>query len=271
MKVFVESPLCRKITFTGSTDVGQKIAAQAAPHMKRLSLELGGHAPAIVLADADLEVAAKQAAAGKLRNAGQSCIAINRLYVESSVAERFIPRLVQEVSGYKVGDGLDENIHVGSLINQEGLDKVLEHIDDAAGKGAKIECGGKRLTNDGMDRGFFVSPAVLTGVTDAMKCMQEETFGPVLPVMVVKNREEAIRRANDTPYGLSAYLFTTSIKNALEVGEALEAGTIGVNDSVPSTTIAPFGGYKLSGMGRECGTEGIEAFLETKHLSFNIE
>ena len=269
--VFVKSDLCRKITFTGSTEIGIGLAERAAKYMKRLSLELGGQGPALVLSDADVEVAVKGVAGGKLRNNGQSCIAVNRCYVEQQIAEKFIPKLVQEVKTWKVGNGLEEDTDCGSMINEEGLNKVLEHIEDAVKKGAKLLCGGKRLMNDGLDKGYFLEPTVLTNVTDEMMCMQEETFGPLLPVMTVKDRDEAIQRANNTKYGLSAYLFTTSTKNLFEVGEALEAGTIGVNDPVPSTTIAPFGGYKMSGLGRECGVEGIEAFLETKHLSINIE
>lgn len=265
--VFIDSPPCRKITFTGSTQVGVELAARSARTMKRLSLELGGQAPALVLADADLNVAARGVAAGKLRNNGQSCISINRCYVEQAVAEPFMTRLVEEVGRYKVGNGLDESVDLGTLISREVLDKVMAHLADAQAGGARLLCGGERLTQGELARGFFVSPAVLTDVNDNLACMCEETFGPVLPVMVVADRHEAVRRANATPYGLAAYLFTTSTKAAFEVGEALEAGTIGVNDPVPSTTIAPFGGFKMSGLGRECGTEGIEAFLETKHIS----
>lgn len=266
-EAFIASDAVRKITFTGSTEVGADLASRAAGTMKRLSLELGGHAPALVLADADLELAARQVAAGKLRNAGQSCIAVNRVYVEAPVADPFIERLCDEMSAYKVADGLDEDAGIGTLINREGLDKVLAHIDDAVRHGARLRCGGRQLTDGGRDRGCFVSPAVLTDVHDGMRCMREETFGPVLPVVVVNDRAEAVRRANASPYGLAAYLFTRDLGAAFEVGEALEAGTVAVNDSVPSTTIAPFGGLKMSGIGRECGREGIEAFLETKHLS----
>jgi succinate-semialdehyde dehydrogenase/glutarate-semialdehyde dehydrogenase len=263
----LENPLLRKITFTGSTEVGKQLIAGAAQQVKRLSLELGGHAPAIVFDDADLGRAVEGVLAAKFRNTGQSCIAANRIYVQAGIYDRFMEAFLAKVRSLKTGNGLSDGMDIGPLINQKALDGVLAQIQDAVAKGAKVLSGGKRRPGTG----FFLEPTILTDVPDNAVCLQEETFAPVAPVMKFKTESQAIERANDSPYGLSAYAFTGNIDRAVRVAEALEAGSIGINDGVPTTSIAPFGGFKQSGWGRELGVEGLDAFLETKHISFGIE
>jgi succinate-semialdehyde dehydrogenase/glutarate-semialdehyde dehydrogenase len=262
----LSNPLCRKITFTGSTAVGQKLIAGAAAQVKKLSLELGGHAPAIVFDDAEIDRTIEQVLAAKFRNTGQSCIAVNRIYVQGGIYDRFVPRLIERTRAMKIGNGLDESVEIGPLISERAMQKVLAQIDDAVQRGARILCGGKRLG----ERGHFIEPAFLENVPDSAVCMTEETFAPVAPILKFDTEEEAIRRANDSPYGLSAYAFTTNLDRMWRLAEQLEAGTIGINDGVPSTSNAPFGGMKQSGWGRELGSEGLEAFLETKHVSIGI-
>jgi succinate-semialdehyde dehydrogenase/glutarate-semialdehyde dehydrogenase len=261
------NPLCRKITFTGSTAVGKKLIAGAAAQVKKLSLELGGHAPAIVFDDAEIDRTIEQVLAAKFRNTGQSCIAANRVYVQRGIYDRFVPRLIERTRVMKVGDGLDESVEIGPLVNERALQKVLAQIEDATQRGAKILCGGKRAG----DRGYFIEPTFLENVPDAAVCMMEETFAPVAPILKFETEEEAIRRANDSPYGLSAYAFTTNLDRMWRLAEQLEAGTIGINDGVPSTSNAPFGGLKQSGWGRELGSEGLDAFLETKHIAIGVQ
>jgi succinate-semialdehyde dehydrogenase/glutarate-semialdehyde dehydrogenase len=263
----LDNPLVRKITFTGSTEVGKQLIAGAAGQVKRLSLELGGHAPAIVFDDADLNRAVEGVLAAKYRNTGQSCIAANRIYVQAGIYDRFMDAFVAKVRAMKTGNGLTEGMDIGAMINQQGLDSALAQIKDAVDKGAKLLCGGKRKPG----AGFFLEPTVLSDVADESTCLCEETFGPVAPVMKFKTEAEVIERANNSPYGLAAYAFTMNLDRAIRVAEALEAGSIGINDGVPTTSIAPFGGFKQSGWGRELGTEGLDAFLETKHISFGIE
>lgn len=263
---FLENPLCRKVTFTGSTEVGQALIRGAAAAIKPLSLELGGHAPLLVFADADLDRAVEGAAIAKFRNTGQSCIAANRIYVQRPVYDEFLRRLAAAVAKLPVGDGLQPGVQIGPLINQEGLDKALAHIDDALKQGARLVCGGRRHGQSG----WFLEPTVLADVPDTAACMAEETFAPVAPVCAFDDEAEVITRANASPYGLSAYAFTRDLGRTFRLMESLEAGTIGINDAVPSTSQCPFGGVKQSGWGRELGSEGLDAFVETKHVSLGL-
>ena len=264
---FLENPICRKISFTGSTEIGKQLMRKGANSIKHLSLELGGNGPAIVFDDADMDVAIKGVLHAKFRNRGQSCIAINRIYVQEKIADTFLEKFINEVKKMKVGNGLDKETELGPLVDKSSVDKFLEYVNDASSKGAKILYGGKKLDKGEFAKGNFVEPTVMTNVAENMMCMSEEIFGPLAPIAVFKAFDEVIEKANNTEYGLSAYAYTSSLTTAFQVGEALEAGTIGINDEVPSTTIAPFGGFKQSGLGRECGQEGLEAFLETKHIS----
>jgi succinate-semialdehyde dehydrogenase/glutarate-semialdehyde dehydrogenase len=264
---FLDNPLCRKITFTGSTEVGKKLIAGAAAQVKPLSLELGGHSPVLVFEDADLAKAVEGTMIAKYRNTGQSCIAANRIYIQRGLAEQFIPALVERVKALKVGGGLEPGVDIGPLINPAAVDTALRHIADAQAKGAKLLCGGKRRGDAG---GAFLEPTVLTGVAGTSLGMCDETFAPVAYVNVFDTEAEAVARANDTTYGLAAYVFTRDLNRAFRLMESLEAGMIGINDGVPTTSNAPFGGVKQSGWGRELGTEGMDAFLETKHASFVI-
>lgn len=266
----MDNPHCRKVSFTGSTEVGRELLRASADSVTHLSLELGGHAPGIVFPDADLDIATSGIMGAKFRNGGRSCIAINRVFLHTDIAEEMQHRLVAATKALSVGHGLEDGVEVGPLVDATSVDLFLKHIEDARSNGATIECGGERLSGPKFDKGFFVAPAVLSGVTDTMLCMCDETFGPLMPITTFESRDEVIRRANDTPYGLAAYAYTSSLETAFALGEGLEAGTIGINDAVPSTTIAPFGGMKESGIGRECGSEGLDAFLETKHLSINL-
>jgi succinate-semialdehyde dehydrogenase/glutarate-semialdehyde dehydrogenase len=263
---FLDNPLCRKITFTGSTEVGKMLIQGAANQVKPLSLELGGHAPVLVFEDADLNVAVEGAMITKFRNTGQSCIASNRIYVQRSIYEAFLEKFVQQAKALKTGDGFEDGVSVGPLINKEGLSKALAHIEDATKRGARLLCGGKRIKR----KGFFLEPTILADVPADAACMSEETFAPVAPVVPFDDEAEVVARANASPYGLSAYAFTRDLKRAFRLMELLEAGTIGINDSVPTTSQCPFGGVKQSGWGRELGSEGMDAFLETKHVSIGI-
>jgi succinate-semialdehyde dehydrogenase/glutarate-semialdehyde dehydrogenase len=263
----LENPICRKISFTGSTAVGKKLIQGASENVTKLSLELGGHSPVLVFADADFDAAVEGALAAKMRNTGQSCIAANRLYVERDVFDHFVDAFVARVKALRVGNGLEPGVDVGPLINADALDHALTHIDEARRRGAQVLCGGKRIG----DRGFFLEPTVLADVPADAQCMRDETFAPVIPIEAFDGEEEAIARANATPYGLAAYAFTTNLSRAWRLAERLEAGTIGINDPVPSTSNCPFGGLKQSGWGRELGSEGIDAFLETKHVSLGLQ
>ena len=263
----LQNPVCRKISFTGSTAVGKGLIEGAAEQVTKLSLELGGHAAALVFDDADFDTALEGALAAKMRNTGQSCIAANRLYVQRGISDRFIEAFVQRVKDLKVGDGLEETTDIGPLINAEALRNALEHIDQARRRGAKVLCGGGRHG----ERGFFIQPTVLIDAPEDALCMREETFAPLIPVAIFDDEEEAIERANATRYGLAAYAFTRDLSRTWRLAERLEAGTIGINDGVPSTSNCPFGGLKQSGWGRELGAEGIEAYLETKHVSLGVD
>jgi succinate-semialdehyde dehydrogenase/glutarate-semialdehyde dehydrogenase len=263
---FLDNPICRKITFTGSTEVGQKLIAGAAGGVKKLSLELGGCAPAIVFDDADLGRAVEGAMGAKFRNTGQSCIAANRIYVQARIYDRFVTAFVEHVKRLRTGDGLEGEQDVGPVVNERGLQFALDQIEDAQRRGAKLLAGGKRMNRSG----FFLEPTVLVDVPDDAACMREETFAPVAPIARFDKEAEAIANANASPFGLSAYAFTSSIDRMFRVAEQLEAGTIGINDGIPTTSTAPFGGFKHSGWGRELGSEGLEAFLETKHVSIGV-
>jgi len=265
---FLENPVCRKITFTGSTSVGQILIRGAAQGVKALSLELGGQAPLLVFDDADLTKAVDGAMIAKYRNTGQSCIAANRIYVQRSVYQPFLEQFVAKTKALKVGDGLEDGVQIGPLIDKDALAKAAEHVENAIEQGARLLCGGKTLPGR---KGFFFEPTVLADVPDAALCMQEETFAPVAPVSVFDTETEVIERANVSKFGLSAYAFTRDLGRAFRLMESLEAGMIGINDGVPTTSQAPFGGVKQSGWGRELGAEGMEAFLQTKHISLCID
>ncbi|HIQ21369.1 MAG TPA: NAD-dependent succinate-semialdehyde dehydrogenase, partial [Planctomycetes bacterium] len=265
----LENPICRKITFTGSTEVGRRLIAGAAEGIKKLSLELGGHAPVLVFADADFDRAVSGTVIAKFRNTGQSCIAANRVYVQRPIYDRFLEAFVEATRALRVGNGLEEGVDVGPVIDQRALDNALDHIRDAQRRGARVLCGGRRWAD--CPEGYFLEPTVLADVPPDALCMREETFAPVVPVVPFETEEEVVRRANATRYGLAAYAFTTDLARMWRLAENLEAGTIGINDTVPATSQCPFGGLKQSGWGRELGTEGLDAFLETKHISLGVE
>ncbi len=264
-----EHPLVRKLTFTGSTEVGKQLMRYAAGTMKRVSFELGGHAPFIVFDDADLEKAAQAVIVSRFRNAGQTCICSNRLFVQRGVAEQVARRVAELAANLKVGNGLDTDTQVGPLIDERGYVKVDQHVRDAVEKGAAVLAGGRRVSPDHL-AGHFYAPTVLGNVSTDMLVMREETFGPVLPVMPFDTEEEAIRLANDTPFGLAAYFFTRDIGRGFRVAEGLEYGIIGLNDPLPTGPHIPFGGFKESGIGRENGAEGIHHFVEVKALSIGL-
>ncbi|MBI3964823.1 MAG: NAD-dependent succinate-semialdehyde dehydrogenase [Chloroflexi bacterium] len=269
-KELATNPLVRKITFTGSTEVGKQLMALAASTVKRVSMELGGHAPFLVFADADLDLAARGAVQSKYRNAGQTCICTNRLYVERSVADVFAAKLSDIVGALKIGNGLQDGVQIGPLIDERAREKVQDQVEDAVAKGAKLLVGGKRLDSGEYANGFFYQPTVVNGATREMKVVTEETFGPLLPIIPFDTEEEAIRLANDSNYGLAAYFYTNDLGRSWRVAEALEYGIVGVNDPLPTDAKLPFGGVKESGMGRENGAEAIEAFLETKAVAIMI-
>ena len=260
---FLENPLCRKITFTGSTEVGKELIRGAAQSVKPLSLELGGLAPLLVFEDCDMDRAVEQTLIAKFRNTGQSCIAANRIYVQRSIYGEFLKRFEAGVQKLKTGPGLEPGVDIGPLINQEGLDSALRQIEDATSRGGKVLCGGKRMGT----AGYFLEPTVIEGAEHDALCMCEETFAPVAPISSFETEEEAIERANASEYGLSAYAMTRDVGRIFRLAEQIEAGTLGINDGAPSTSQSPFGGVKQSGWGRELGSEGLEAFLETKHVS----
>ena len=263
VKAWQHDSRVRKITFTGSTEIGKMLMRDAADTMKKISLELGGHAPLIVTAKADLDKAVPQAVATKFRNAGQTCVCANRIYVARDIVDEFSTRFIKEVEALKVGNGLDEGVEIGPLIDDDAVQKVLKHLEDAKIRGGEIH-GGERLD------GLFIRPAVVRYANEDMLCMNEETFGPVAPIATFDTLDEVIERANDTPFGLAAYLFTQDISEAVYLAESLEYGIVGVNDGLPSTPQAPFGGWKESGLGREGGHHGIEEFLEVKYISLGL-
>lgn len=257
----------RKLTFTGSTAVGKLLMRDAADTVKKISLELGGLAPFIVTENADIEKAVNGAIASKFRNAGQTCVCANRIYVQDGIVDQFASLYTQKVKELKVGNGLEEGVEIGPLINAKAVEKSLHHIEDAKAKGAVVLAGGATIEDH---TGYFIQPTVLKDVTDDMLCMQEETFGPVAPISSFTTVEEVVQRANDTPFGLAAYVYSEKISEAVYMAEHLEYGIVGVNDALPSTAQAPFGGFKESGLGREGGHYGIEEFLEVKYISLGL-
>ena len=263
---FLDNPLCRKITFTGSTEVGKLLIRGAASQVKPLSLELGGLGPLLVFDDADLQNSVDGALLAKFRNTGQSCIAANRIYIQAGIYDKFLERFVAQTKALKVGDGLEPGVEIGPLIDEEALQKGSAHIEDAVRRGALLLCGGHRLNR----KGFFLEPTVLADVPPGALCFREETFAPVAALCSFREENEAIDLANASAFGLSAYAFTNDLGRTFRLMEALEAGIIGINDGLPTATQAPFGGIKQSGWGRELGSEGLEAFLETKHVSLGI-
>ncbi len=256
------NPLVRLLTFTGSTETGRRLMAQCAPTVKKLALELGGNAPFIVFDDADLDLAVEGALASKYRNAGQTCVCANRLLVQEGIYEAFADRLAQRVASLQVGNGMEPGIAQGPLIDGRAVEKAEAHIRDAVAQGARVLCGGKRHALGGN----FFQPTVLADVTAEMRVCREETFGPVAPILRFRDEAEAIRLANATESGLAAYFYARDMARVWRVAEALEYGMVGVNAGVISTAVAPFGGIKQSGLGREGGRQGIEEYLETKYV-----
>ncbi|AGK53478.1 NAD-dependent succinate-semialdehyde dehydrogenase [Bacillus sp. 1NLA3E] len=266
-EAWLQDDRVRKITFTGSTEVGKTLMRGAADTVKKISLELGGHAPLVVFEDADIDKAVKEAIASKFRNAGQTCVCANRIYVQESIVATFSEKYIDAVKELKIGDGLEAGTTIGPLIDERAIKKMENHISDCLNKGGKVITGGNKLSLNG---GYFFEPTVLMNATDDMQCMNEETFGPLAPIATFKTTEEVIKRANHTPFGLAAYVFTQNLSKAIQVSEGLEYGIIGLNDGVPSVAQAPFGGFKQSGLGREGGHHGIEEFLETKFISISL-
>ncbi|OJH45491.1 NAD-dependent succinate-semialdehyde dehydrogenase [Paracoccus sp. SM22M-07] len=263
-KEFCENPKVRKLTFTGSTEVGRILLAQAADQVMKCSMELGGNAPFIVFDDADLDAAVEGAMASKFRNNGQTCVCANRIYVQAGVYDAFAEKLAAAVAKLKVGDGLEDGVTTGPLINQDAVDKVQEHIRDIKDNGGQVLTGGKPM------EGLFFEPTVVTGVTDSMKVATEETFGPLAPLFKFDTEEEAIAKANDTIFGLASYFYARDIGRITRVQEGLEYGIVGVNTGLISTEVAPFGGVKQSGLGREGSHHGIDDYLEMKYICLSV-
>jgi succinate-semialdehyde dehydrogenase / glutarate-semialdehyde dehydrogenase len=261
-----DDPRLRKVSFTGSTPVGKTLMELASKHVLRVSMELGGNAPYLVFGDADLEAAVEQALLAKMRNIGESCVAANRFHVHASVADEFAARLAERMGAMKVGRGTEDGVEVGPLIDDTQRSKVAELVEDAVGKGAKVLTGGERVG----DRGYFYAPTVLAGIGDDATLLREEIFGPVAPVKTFTTDEEAVAAGNDSEYGLVAYVFTTDVKRAIRVTEALDVGMVGLNRGLVSNPAAEFGGVKESGFGREGGREGIEEYVYTKYVAVDL-
>jgi succinate-semialdehyde dehydrogenase/glutarate-semialdehyde dehydrogenase len=266
MEPLIRDPRTRKLSFTGSTEVGRKLIEQAAEQVLRVSMELGGNAPFLVFDDADVDAAVDGAMIAKMRNIGEACTAANRFHVGDRVADEFTTKLAERMSKLKVGRGTEEGVDVGPLIDDDQRGKVRELVDDATGKGAQVVVGGHAV--DGA--GYFFEPTVLAGVSGEARVLDEEIFGPVAPVAAFDDEEAAVAAANDTAYGLVAYVYTRDFKLALRVCEGLQTGMIGLNQGMVSNPAAPFGGVKQSGFGREGGHEGIEEYLETKYVAVNL-
>ena len=261
-KEFCENKKIRKLSFTGSTAVGKLLMQQCAPTLKKLSLELGGNAPFIVFDDADIDAAVRGAIISKFRNSGQTCVCVNRIYAQNKIYNEFVEKLSKAISKLKVGNGLDNDVQIGPLINEKGLNKVQYHIKDAVEKGAKVQIGGRHM------KGLFFEPTILTEATDDMIISQQEVFGPVAPIFRFSTEEEAIKMANDTDYGLASYFYSRDVARCWRVAEALECGMVGINEGLISTEVAPFGGTKESGLGREGSKYGMDYFMEMKYLCF---
>ncbi|WP_187261406.1 NAD-dependent succinate-semialdehyde dehydrogenase [Pontibacter beigongshangensis] len=261
-KELCENTKVRKLSFTGSTPVGKILMEQSAPTLKKLSLELGGNAPFIVFEDADIEAAVKGAILSKFRNNGQTCVCVNRVLVQDQVYDEFVEKFSEAVAALKVGNGLEKDVQVGPLINEKGLEKVKEHVEDAIAKGARVTEGGKPLD------GLFYKPTVLADANPGMLISREEVFGPVAPVFRFSTEEEAIQLANDTAYGLASYFYSKDVARCWRVAEALEYGMVGINEGMISTEVAPFGGMKESGFGREGSKYGMDYFMEIKYMCF---
>jgi succinate-semialdehyde dehydrogenase/glutarate-semialdehyde dehydrogenase len=259
-QAWCESPIVRHLSFTGSTEVGRILMRQCGATIKKMALELGGNAPFIVFEDADLDAAVEGAMAAKFRNAGQTCVCVNRFYVHSSICDAFVERLAARTSAMRVGNGFHLDTVIGPLIDDAAVAKVQSHIADALQKGARTMCG------DQAPDGRFIQPTVLADVTDDMLCMQEETFGPLASVARFETEAEVVSRANSTEFGLASYVYTRDISRAFRVSEALECGMVGVNTGQISAAEAPFGGIKQSGLGREGARQGIDEYLETKYI-----
>lgn len=264
-EVFLKERRIRKLTFTGSTEVGVLLYRQSAQTMKRMSLELGGHAPFIVFADADIQRAVDDIMACKFRNAGQTCVCTNRIYVHKSISLKLVDALAARVQELRVGDPSDSETQIGPLVDEQGLQKVSEHVADAVNRGASVVVGGRALG------GLYYQPTVLRNVARGMRILEEETFGPVAPIIEFETVDEVVAAANDTPYGLAAYLWTRDLDTAHRVSERLDYGIVGINDGAPSTPQAPFGGVKMSGLGREGGVWGIQEYLDTKYVSVALD
>jgi len=269
-EAFTTHPMVRKITFTGSTQVGKILAKKAADQVKHVSLELGGHAPFIVFEDADPVYAAKGAVLVKFLNTGQACISPNRIFVHQSIIEPFIEEFKSRVSKMRAGSGFEDGVSIGPLVNDAAIQKVEGQVTDAVDQGARLICGGRRLTDDNLDKGFFYAPTILGDVTPEMLIYREETFGPVAPIISFNSEKEVLDMANDTHYGLAAYVYTGNLSRAMRMFEALRFGIVGINDINPTAAAAPFGGIKESGIGREGGREGIAEYLETKLGGFSV-
>ncbi|GAA3066710.1 NAD-dependent succinate-semialdehyde dehydrogenase [Rhizobium viscosum] len=264
---FTENDKVRKLTFTGSTGVGKILMRQGAEQIMKLGLELGGNAPFIVFDDADLDAAVEGAMISKYRNNGQTCVCANRLYVQAGVYDAFAKKLVEKVAAMKVGDGFEEGVVAGPLITEKSVEKVEEHIADALEKGGAIAVGGKRDARGGL----FFQPTILTGVTSAMKVAREETFGPVAPLFRFETEADVVEMANDTEFGLASYFYAKDLSRVFRVAEALEYGMVGINTGLISTEVAPFGGIKQSGQGREGSKYGIEDYVEVKYLCLQVD
>jgi len=262
----IADPRLRKLTFTGSTGVGQKLIEQSAQNVLKVSMELGGNAPFVVFGDADLDKAVDGAMLAKMRNIGEACTAANRFIVHESVADEFSRRLAQRMGAMTIGRGIDDGVTVGPLVDNAAIDKVTELVADAIDKGATVLTGGQAIDGPG----HFYPPTVLTGVPTTAKVFREEIFGPVAPVITFSSDQDGIDKANDTEYGLVAYAFTENLTRALTVAEKLQTGMVGINQGIVSNPAAPFGGVKSSGLGREGGTEGIEEYLETKYVGIKL-
>jgi succinate-semialdehyde dehydrogenase / glutarate-semialdehyde dehydrogenase len=267
---FCTNPLVRKLTFTGSTAVGKKLAQAAATQLKRVSMELGGHAPFIVFDDANPVHAAKGVSLVKFLNTGQACISPNRIFVQRSILAPFLETLQERIGNMRAGDGMDPASTIGPLVNQAAVEKVDRQVKDAISQGATLHTGGNRLLENGLEKGHFYAPTLLSDITPDMLIYREETFGPVAPVIVFDDNNDVLAMANDTSYGLAAYVYTQNLSRAMRAFEGLQFGIIGINDINPTSAAAPFGGMKESGLGREGAREGIEEYLETKLGGFSI-